>query len=954
MRSRRQTFTLATLLSQFSSAVRSWSAAAMALGIWASPAMAQPSYPITDIGLPPGFDYGLWAGPFSEHAVAGDLMYFFQDDGIHGRELWRTDGTPLGTFMIRDLCPGSCGSRYSLIEVMAPLGDRLLFSANDGVHGLELWVTDGTAVGTNLVADIQPGFFSSQIRAMEPAAGQVYLVAESVEGQGALWRSDGTPKGTYGIRPPGSGTHFAPTSIHEGPGFLYLCNATWEGQRGLWRSDGTSRGTSFLAPVECFQNSLEKRATQTVGPDGVLYFWGRIPTPGPWDPELWRSDGTPAGTYVVKALDEGSLSPFMFAWRGDELIFLGESSLWRSDGTEAGTVPIPLADGARPTLGFGSWAVAGNRYFFAAFDPVFGAEPWVYDGVSATRIADLAPGEASSVAGSSLFTDFPLFEPFGDDVLFTANDGIWGIELWRSDGTAGGTVRISDMAPGSAGIQLQTFWPLFPSSLDGRLTFAAYRSSVGEQLWRVNAAGSSVDLIRSLDEQASLFEPRGSDRYSLFETQRGRICFEAVGDRLYFERQRVVGTAPPEFDLLLTDGTPSSVDEILHGSPTTQGECAAQGDQLIYPRGITDSEYFDLLAITTTSEQIEILLTPTPFLGGTPAFFPFGGSQVFLLDSELWISDATVEGTSLLATLGSDVTGALESFRGEMVVLGNSLWMTDASEPAGARELLRSEYPNLGTEFQMAALEEVLLFAASDPDHGIELWSSDGTVEGTSRLTDANPGPASLLRGVGIDNYAEFADRRLVRAGQVAIFEGLDPIHGAELWVTDGTAPGTHLLKDIYPGPYPSTPRELTRFGSRTFFTAESEAEGLELWATDGTVRGTTLLKDIAPGAASSVPDDLVVRDGVLYFSAWSPDHGREAWMSDGTSAGTVRITDIAPGPASSSPQRFARAGNKLFFSATDQIHGYELWAIAYPDGSPLFLDGFEIGSALRWTDSEP
>ena len=142
--------------------------------------------------------------------------------------------------------------------------------------------------------------------------------------------------------------------------------------------------------------------------------------------------------------------------------------------------------------------------------------------------------------------------------------------------------------------------------------------------------------------------------------------------------------------------------------------------------------------------------------------------------------------------------------------------------------------------------------------------------------------------------------------------------------------------------------------GDRIVFSAEDEEHGLELWVTDGTYPGTTLLKDVAPGLASSVPDDLVVREGVLYFSAWSPSYGREAWKSDGTAAGTVRISDVAPGPLSSSPQRFARAGNRLYFSATDHIHGYELWAISDDGSLPLFLDGFENETTDRWSEVTP
>ena len=214
---------------------------------------------------------------------------------------------------------------------------------------------------------------------------------------------------------------------------------------------------------------------------------------------------------------------------------------------------------------------------------------------------------------------------------------------------------------------------------------------------------------------------------------------------------------------------------------------------------------------------------------------------------------------------------------------------------------------------------------------------TDGTPEATQLVRDIFPGADSGFGRTLQDFAGAGPETKIASLGAVAVLAANDGLHGTELWVTDGTSLGTGLLRDIYPGDYPSTPRHFTRLGNRIVFSAEDEEHGLELWVTDGTYPGTVLLKDVAPGLASSVPDDLVVRDGVLYFSAWSPNYGREAWQSDGTTAGTVRISDVAPGPLSSSPQRFARAGNRLYFSATDQVHGYELWALS-DDGSDAAL----------------
>jgi ELWxxDGT repeat protein len=87
----------------------------------------------------------------------GNRVYFSGHDELHGFELWTSDGTAEGTHMVKDIYPGPMGTVEDIYPRFARLGKELYFSASDGVHGQELWKTDGTAEGTVLAPPHWPG-----------------------------------------------------------------------------------------------------------------------------------------------------------------------------------------------------------------------------------------------------------------------------------------------------------------------------------------------------------------------------------------------------------------------------------------------------------------------------------------------------------------------------------------------------------------------------------------------------------------------------------------------------------------------------------------------------------------------------------------------------------------------------------------------------------------------------
>jgi ELWxxDGT repeat protein len=367
--------------------------------------------------------------------VSGTLFFTLDHPGC-GRELWKSDGTVEGTGMVKDIRPAHpldpdyIGSHpSSFINV----NGTLYFTAEHPDYGRELWRSDGTEVGTVLVKDIVPGPTRSYVSNMTNVDGTLFFVAED-----CLWKTDGTEHGTVIVHESDTGSVYVVgvrgvTLIFRGA------------NRDVWATDGSEGGTALLLDLPDTHTVIGSHANQAVG--GNLFF-----TVSEYHPDfiprasLWATDGTAAGTTLLVDIVEGWGFSDMTDVEGT--LFLIRQSypgfdyeLWKSDGTKAGTMRVKefhfdVYGDARFNRRPADLVAASGRLFFTYDDGLHGRELWTSDGISTILVADVNPGEADSVDANAYYSPFAVgLTNLGGSLYYAGDDGQTGFEPWVLDTT---------------------------------------------------------------------------------------------------------------------------------------------------------------------------------------------------------------------------------------------------------------------------------------------------------------------------------------------------------------------------------------------------------------------------------------------------------------------------------------------------------------------------------------
>jgi ELWxxDGT repeat protein len=365
----------------------------------------------------------------TDTAEVDGIAYFTANDGVHGRELWKSDGTPGGTKLVRDLTTGSASSHIS--DLTAVPGGVVFFNVADGKT--QLWFSDGTADGTIRLMQVPTGMHVGYVSPRPINNRLVFTLVDDQDGV-FLWSTDGTAKRTRQIMT-------LSTSDERGS----YSKAFYAGQRLLfpselgpmWSTDGTAAGTFQIPPMQSDLPSdmvgLTWDMVNTVELNGELIFSGSFST------QLWRTDGTIEGTqqiagpgYRLSVKTESNGLIHLFGFGQDQ-----NSHWWVSDGTSAGTHELSS----------------------------FGRRFYVLDAVALgdkVYVAGRESGESGNPAK------------------------VW---FWETDGTSDGTKEIDSIDASMATLPAKVG--------DNKLAVLVYGANDDVQLWAIDLTGGGSTMLKS-------------------------------------------------------------------------------------------------------------------------------------------------------------------------------------------------------------------------------------------------------------------------------------------------------------------------------------------------------------------------------------------------------------------------------------------------------------------------
>ena len=865
-------------------------------------------------------------------------LWFLADDGVHGRELWKSDGTLAGTQLAADLVPGSEGlwgdANPWLSGRMASTGNGLILIAPSLSGGWDLYGSDGTAAGTQLLVHWSSVWPQWPLIEGEYASanGHVlfYLGSSSTQIRG-VWSTDGTVAGTQLLLP----AEDLLWIVADG-NQVYV--ATDEGVSGsnLYITDGTAHNTQRLTDLS-LNGVIDPTPGRGVMHQGLLYFGARIidPIAGNLGSDLAVSDGTPAGTTLALDLIPGPQSAGPGPFLSDQSSLYAVADITAGIGRElheidlasgtatlvADVIPGPTAlnHGDYTDQGFEvPFVAAAQGIVFPAWTAQEGDELYLLDPAGQLELVNLLPPNTTSSWPEELVR-------VGDKLFFAANglgNNVTFKELYMVDTAAGGPpVRID---PPNAPFEPQVE-QLVP--FQGGLAFVASSFDTGGDpavWWTDGTTTYQVSTENTFGDPASL---------------------TATDTHLYFLAW-ANGTGS---ELWVSDGSPLSaqvLDLTPGGDSSSLIYLTSLGDLLIARGSIGSSDAGSEFVVSdgTVAGSRLFDLEPGPISSSPSSFVVAGDRAFFTADTsgfgrEVWVTDGTAAGTQMVADLtpgpgGTSFNQGMGAY-GERVVFGylaasnaHTMYISDGTAQ-GTQQLLPPSSTPSAEHF--AEIQGLLYFergATTDK----ELYVSDGTPQGTG------PAPGANFAGL---SYPAPVELRAI--GERALALPLFGADGEELWAYEPGI-GLYQLADSQEGTPSGAPTGMIQIGDRIWFSGRSFTEGQELHSIELGAANLGAVQPVGVGcgpAAQGLGSNdlpLVGQSFDLTLDSGLPGAPALLFLDDelGALGASADCTLLLPAPIA-------------LASASSDPSGEAAFSLAIPNcpsllGVPLYLQGAAVG----------
>ncbi|WP_338868395.1 ELWxxDGT repeat protein [Myxococcus stipitatus] len=709
---------------------------------------------------------------------------------------------------------------------------------------------------------------------------------------------------------------FSPKGFVSLGGFTFYTADDGTGDVELWKTDGTTAGTSLVRDLLPGPASSQPSNLTEMG--GRLYFSART-APGNTNSALWSTDGTTEGTTVVASMTH---PPAFMTVHGGALYFVKSApssqsgfELWRSDGTAAGTTR--LTTGVTGGAASNTHAWVGDTLFFVITDPALGRTLWKSDLTAAgtVMVKDVMPANKPSFDGP-----FALFS--SGTLLYFKTQGIedYRYVLWRSDGTEEGTYRLLSLQASSG----SSFAPDLVS-LEGRVFFPQWDAQAGNELWVSD--GTVAGTQRLLDLRPG---PGGAEPTHLV----------VGGTRLWFTAAVEDGNS----QVFVSDGTAPGTRQVT-GLPTqglSNAWVAAVAPDGVFVWPSFPGSARELWKTDGTLSGLQKVVTLESRFSSGVYVHPIAGNRLFLSMPAgfLWFSDGTAAGSRALGRVipdkasgaprqGFNVGGSLvfsATARDLFSTINESYWTSNGSGEGthpniGGGSTQGASIRPVGTAGGQSFLWSQRPGSGSGTEHTAALLVTDG-----ERWWDR----PFVFRELPATRYPLGQTPPAAVLGQTLYFgsNGAESDGPSALWKTDGSRKGTVSVAAVQDGIFNVNPRLFVTAGEHLFFAAGIGLGDESLWTSDGTAPGTRPVKAFSSDNLAMPPiRHMVAWGSQVLFWAETEAEGFALWTSDGTGPGTRVLTRFSGSPSVfGDPLSTVLMGGQVYFVTWTQDGPARLW----------------------------